>query len=130
MAFEHSFDSASRVALITGDANAKFEDCVEAVQQASATNRLPEGYGVMVDLRKSRFAPPWDDAEPLAAAVARASAALQHRIAFVASGPTHVAFANLVASLSGLRGAVVKTFREPEEARHWLRREPRPGSVR
>ena len=124
MSFEYRIDSSGKVVWVTSRGNTSLVESVEAIRIAASQLRLAEGFGVLVDLRKSAYPTSWDDAEAVADAVARISR--DNRIAIVVSGYSRFALASLIATLSGLRGAAVRAFRDLGPARAWLRHAPGP----
>lgn len=126
MSFEYRIDSTGKVAWVTSRGNTSLGESVEAIRIAASDLHLTEGFGVLVDLRKSVYPTSWDEAEAVAAAMARISPRRNHRIALVVSGYSRFALASLIATLSGLRGAAVRAFRDLEPARAWLRHAPGP----
>jgi len=122
MSFDYEFDSIGRIATITPRDGSNLAESLRAVRGLASDIRLEEGIGVLMDLRGVEYSPSWDEADALAAAIARSGVLRHHRVALLASGPMEFALASMIASLSGLKGAVVHAFRSVETAKAWLRR--------
>lgn len=121
MSFDYEFDSIGRIASVTPHGRSNLAESVGAIRGLASDIRLEDGIGVLVDLRGVEYSPSWDEADALAAAIARSGVLRRHRVALVASAPMEFALASMIASLSGLKGAVVHAFRSLESAKTWLR---------
>ena len=121
MSFDYEFDSIGRIASVTPRGRSNLAESVVAIRGLASDIRLEDGIGVLVDLRGVEYSPSWDEADALAAAIARSGVLRRHRVALLASGPMEFALASMIASLSGLKGAVVHAFRSFESAKTWLR---------
>ena len=126
MSFECRIDSAGKVAWVTSRGETSLGESIDAIRSASSEFHLTDDFGVLVDLREAAYPTSWDEAEEIAEAMARISTRRHHRIALVVSGYSRFALASLIATLSGLRGAAVRAFRDLEPARAWLRHTPGP----
>lgn len=121
MSFDYEFDSIGRIASVTPRGGSNLAESLRAIRGLASDIRLEDGIGVLVDLRGVEYSPSWDEADALAAAIAQSGVLRQHRVALLATDPMEFALASMIASLSGLRGAVVHAFRSFESAKAWLR---------
>jgi len=121
MSFDYEFDSIGRIASVIPRGGSNLADSLRAIRGLASDIRLEDGIGVLVDLRGVAYSPSWDEADALAAAIAQSGVLRRHRVALLASDPMEFALASMIASLSGLKGAVVHAFRSYETAKTWLR---------
>ncbi|TMQ57533.1 MAG: hypothetical protein E6K76_10215 [Candidatus Eisenbacteria bacterium] len=122
MSLDYKIDRAGRIASVSAHAN--LDESLRAIRTLASDIRLEDGIGVLIDLRGFEHAPSWEEADALARTIATSGVLRQHRVALLASGRADFALANMIATLSGLKGATVHAFQSFDSATSWLKGVP------
>jgi len=121
MSFDYEIDSIRKIASVVPHGRSSLAESLRAIRNLASDIRLEDGIGVLVDLRGIEYSASLDDADALAATIARSGVLRGHRVALLASGEEEFTVASMIATLSGLKGAVTQAFRSFDVARAWLK---------
>jgi hypothetical protein len=118
--YSYWIDPDRRLAVAVGEGRCDLAAALDTLQRLAADPALGPGFGVLVDLRDADYTPSIGEARALAAFYASPAGLLGHRLARVVRKPVDYGVGNMIATLAGLRGGQVRTFRSVREALAWL----------
>ena len=121
MPYRVALDPAAGLATVTVEPGpSNLLETLEMMRALAADPMFRPGVGVLVDARALTWAPRYAEAEALADANADPRVWGGHPIALLVADVVYQGIANMVGTLTALRGGHARMFTDPAEARAWL----------
>ena len=122
MPIEYSFDPEAGIVSIVCSQNLTVDERIQSVDRVIDDPDLPELASVLIDVRKVKNAPTYNEIILIGLLIERLLVRFERRLSIVNSITTsHVTSSHLVSILVDKKYGEVRVFKSEDEARNWLK---------
>lgn len=129
MPITYEIDLVEKLVYVTFPQETDLKSSLEMMRTVAADKRLGEGFGILMDVRATRFIPSATEARAIATFASDQATFLHYPTAVVTSQRAQHEAGSTISIVAGLKRATVQVFYEVEEAKTWLRSLRRKGQL-